>query len=185
MSAKPYTAGHDGLIRIASKECDVVHVYVSLSDRKKPNEFPIYGSDMEKIWKIYIENSLPSNVEVIYGGSPIRKIYEEMGFASENNSQDTYVIYSDPTDLSQNFPIKSIDKYAKNLYDNNLIILRPVDRSETLEISGTKMRSYLKTGNQSEFISGLPKGLDGPEVWSILKKNETLLRDYITSVING
>ena len=54
MSAKPFHAGHDGLVRMAAGECDAVHLYVSLSDRKRPGEIPILGSDMQIIWTRYI-----------------------------------------------------------------------------------------------------------------------------------
>ena len=47
MSAKPYHTGHDGLVRIAASENDEVLLFVSISDRKRPGEMPLLGSDMK------------------------------------------------------------------------------------------------------------------------------------------
>ena len=38
MSAKPYHAGHDGLVRWAANENDIVYLFVSLSDRNLPSK---------------------------------------------------------------------------------------------------------------------------------------------------
>ena len=51
VSAKPYHAGHDGLVRIASKENDEVHLLVSITDRSRPGEMKIDGGTMFGIWK--------------------------------------------------------------------------------------------------------------------------------------
>lgn len=170
MSGKPVHAGHYRLIEIAAKENDEVLVFVSTSDRKRPGELIIKGDDMLKIWKLYIEPSLPNNVTVEYGGSPIRKVWETLGEANEEGSDDTYVIYSDPEDMQNNFPPGSFEKYAPDLYNRRQIVLEPIHRSSTINISGTKMRSFLVKGEMEEFIDHLPKPVQGHgrEIWNIL-----------------
>jgi ATP sulfurylase len=168
MSAKPFHAGHAGLISWAAKENDEVHLYVSLSDRKRPGELVILGSDMEQIWKKYIEQSLPKNVRVSYGGSPVANVYKELGEANESGSSDEFTIYADPEDLSQNYPEKSLDKYAGNLYHNGQIILKPIQRSQTVNVSGTKMRQYLAVGDKESFVANLPTNIDRDAVWELL-----------------
>lgn len=170
-SYKPYHAGHDAVIRLASKECDKVRVFVSLSDRKRPGEVPVKGSDMQTIWKNHIEPSLPPNVTVEYVSQPVRSVYEALGKANEAGSNDEYALYSDPTDLSQNFPEKNFMKYAGNLYASGKIIPRAVQRSETVDVSGTKMRDFLAKGDQASFIRNMPKTLNGKAVWDILSKS--------------
>jgi citrate lyase ligase-like protein len=162
MSAKPFTAGHDGLVRIACKENDEVHLYVSLSDRDN-----ISGGAMAKVWKELIEPTLPANVKVTYGGSPVGNVYKELGEANEAGSQDIFSVYSDPTDLGRNF--KSLERYAGNLTQAGQIILRGIERSSTVEVSGTEMRGYLASGNKDAFVSKLPTGLDGDKVWHVLR----------------
>ena len=41
MAAKPYHAGHDGLVRIAASENDEVLLFVSTSDRTRKGEMCI------------------------------------------------------------------------------------------------------------------------------------------------
>ena len=210
MSAKPYTAGHDGLVRLAARECDDVHLYVSTSDRARSGEVPILGSDMSKIWQKYIEPTLPENVEVVYGGSPIGKVWEELGQASETDdpgSSATYVLYADPDDMALNFSEQQLKKYAPNLGKHDKIERRPVKRTETVNISGTQMRHYLETSDKDKFVAGLPRNVNGNAIWNILSStaknppkvkktakartpkkkpvDETLLRSYVAAIIRG
>lgn len=100
MAAKPYHAGHDGLVRIASEENDEVLLFVSTSDRTRKGEMPIYGADMKRIWDDYIEPTLPDNVEVVYGGVPVQQVYAEIEAAeSTGDPTVTYKIYSDDEDI--------------------------------------------------------------------------------------
>lgn len=165
MSTKPLHAGHYGLIMIAVKECDEVHLYVSTSDRARPGEIPILGSDMLKIWKQYIEPTLPSNVRVTYGGSPIGNIYKELGDADKAHDKDTYVLYSDPEDMEVNFSDATLKKYCPNLKT----VKRPVQRTETVNVSGTKMRQFIEKGDMKSFIKNMPKNVDARAIWDILK----------------
>lgn len=200
MSAKPYHAGHDGLVRLAAKENDEVHLYVSTSDRDE-----VSGQAMAEIWKTQIEPTLPGNVQVTYGGSPVLNAFKDIGKASEENSPDTYQIYSDPEDASANFGEDKLAKYAANLYNAGRVKTRPVERTSTVNVSGTKMREFLKTGDKKSFLKFMPKGLDGNYVWDTLLaakpqpkakpakkpaakkavKGEALLRSYVRNVLKG
>jgi hypothetical protein len=155
---------------------------VSLSDRKRPGELTILGSDMEAIWKRYLQPILPKNVMVTYGGSPVRKIYEFLQESDEKGSDNIFQIYGDPTDISQNFPTKNMLRYVENLWKNDQIILRKVSREGGIDISGTKMREFLSNGLK------LPSPLKDDqreEIWNLLSraKNEQLIRNYILEII--
>jgi hypothetical protein len=188
MSGKPVTAGHWSLIETAAKENDLVKVYVSLSDRKRPGELTILGSDMETIWKRYLQPILPKNVMITYGGSPVRKIYEFLQESDEKGSDNIFQIYGDPTDISQNFPAKNMLRYVENLWKNDQIILRKVSREGGIDISGTKMREFLSNGLKETFKEYLPSPLKDDqreEIWNLLSraKNEQLIRNYILEII--
>lgn len=188
MSGKPVTAGHWSLIETAAKENDLVKVYISLSDRKRPGELTILGSDMETIWKRYLQPILPKNVMVTYGGSPVRKIYEFLQESDEKGSDNIFQIYGDPTDISQNFPTKNMLRYVENLWKNDQIILRKVSREGGIDISGTKMREFLSNGLKETFKEYLPSPLKDDqreEIWNLLSraKNEQLIRNYILEII--
>lgn len=185
-SFKPFHKGHYALVRMASQENDEVHLFVSLSDRKRKGEFPVVGSDMERIWRDVLEPILPGNVAVTYGGSPVGNVYEELGLANEAQSQDTFTIYADPQDLSQNFPEKSLNKYAGYLWTNGQINLSPIERTQTAGVSGGKMRQYLASGDKQSFLANVPEGADGEAMWRILSRSvtgESLLREFITRAI--
>lgn len=174
------------LIRTAAAENDTVKLYVSVSDRKRKGELPISGEHMSLIWQKYIEPSLPDNVEVEYGGSPIRKAYEFLGSENEAGSEDTYTIYSDPVDMSRSFPEASLEKYMGDLYAKGRIVLEPVQRSETIDVSGTQMRQWLSDGDMTSFIANLPAILQphGEEIWNMLAPMaEALFRGYVRQLI--
>lgn len=201
MSGKPVHAGHWGLIMMASKKCAEVHLYVSTSDRSRPGEITILGSDMQKIWSEQLEPKLPNNVVVTYGGSPVANVYKELGDANESGSSDVFFIFSDPEDAAKNFPEKSLIKYAGNLWANKQIKLMPIERSQTVNVSGTKMREYLASGNKAAFVANLPIEVDRDAIWNILSqsvatatpikiapkkkvtKSETLVRRYVSLII--
>ena len=170
MSAKPYHGGHDGLVRVAAAENDTVKLYVSTSDRKRKGELPISGAAMAEIWERFIIPSLPGNVDVELGGVPIRKVYEFLGAENEAGSEDTYTIYGDPTDVNRNFPPGSLEKYMPELYAKGRIQLEPVQRTATVDVSVTKMRQWLESGDKESFIAHLPEPLQahGDEVWQML-----------------
>lgn len=168
MSAKPYTAGHDGLVRIASRECDEVHLFVSTSDRYRPGEAAVTGVDMKKLWDRYIEASLPKNVTVTYGGSPVANVFKALDTAGKSGSENTYVVYSDPQDAATNFPEQVLQKYGRELFDKGQVQVRPVKRTETVDVSGTKLRQALASGDKASFMKGLPPVLQRDDVWNML-----------------
>lgn len=207
MSGKPVHSGHVGLIKIAASECDQVKLYVSISDRARPGEVVILGADMQEIWTTELEKIMPRNVAITYGGSPIANAFKEIGEASKEGSADTYVLYADDIDLQQNFPDASLKKYAETLFAAGQIEKRPVKRTETVNVSGTKMREYLSAGDSASFIKNLPNGINGKHVWSILHarvknppqvkatskakvpkkpvKSEQLIRSFVEETLKG
>ncbi len=46
--------------------------------------------------------------------------------------------------------------------------LRPVERSSTVNVSGTKMRKWLEDGDKEAFVKNLPSSIDKDAVWDIL-----------------
>ena len=187
ISAKPYHAGHDSLVRLAANENDQVNLYVSTSDRVRPDEFGISGETMQTIWWDYIEPTLPSNVVPDYGGVPVAKVYAELEKAEAEDSQDTYTIYSDEEDI-QKYTDQNLEKSAPTLFANGQIKKRGVSRSETVQVSGTEMRELLEDDDIIGFISLLPKAIQshGEEIFELLRNDvvsEALLREYIKKLL--
>lgn len=190
MSAKPFHAGHDSLIRLACGECEMVQVFVGLDDRTRPGELPIYGKDMETIWKTYIEKSLPGNcMPPIYtkGNSPVNEMMKFLEKMEKEGSDDTYVVYSDAEDIKK-YTDKMLIRYMPTLLAAGQIQRRGVDRNETINVSGTKMRQFISSGNVKSFTDFLPLALQphAQKIYDILSKNtisEKLLKRYVKSVI--
>lgn len=172
MAAKPYHAGHDSLIRLACRECEMVQVFVSLSNRERPGELPIYGKDMEVIWKKYIEKSLPGNcMPPIYtmNSSPIGDMMKFLERVEKEGSEDTFVIYSDLEDIKK-YTDKMLMPYMPTLLAAGQVQRRGVDRNETVNVSGTKMRQFISTGDVVEFSKFLPPALQShaQEIYTML-----------------
>ena len=192
MSAKPYHAGHHALVESAAAENDEVRVFVSLSDRKRPGEMPIMGSDMRMVWSKYIEPALPGNVRVEYdGGTPVQRVYSELELAEKDGSADVFTVYADPVDTSRNFPEKNRQRYFPEIYARGQVIFAAEEnpamftRGEgTPDVSGTKMRAALATGDFETFQRGMPAGVDAMAVFNALRPKtmaEVMLRALIRS----
>ena len=162
-SYKPLHAGHYAVIQLVAKENDRALLFVSTSDRDN-----VSGQAMAKIWKEQIEPTLPDNVEVTYGGSPVGNVWKTLGEADKAGSTDTFVIYSDDVDVEANYPDDMLIKYAPDLFGSGQIVRRPVKRSSTVNISGGKMREFLASGDKKSFLKYLPKQIDGNAVWDTL-----------------
>lgn len=172
MAAKPYHAGHDGLVRIAAEENDEVLLFVSTSDRTRKGEMPIFGVDMKRVWDDYIEPSLPGNVQVVYGGIPVQHVYEELENAEVARDRvTTFRIYSDTEDVLK-YTDASLSKSAPRLFSRGQIERRGVDRNETVNVSGTKMREYMANGDVKNFKKFLPNEIRqyASEILGILTK---------------
>ena len=189
MAGKPVHAGHWGLIQIAANENDSVKVFASTGDR----DF-IRGVDMMQVWQDYLIPALPGNVEVVFVPVPVKSVYDELQAGESSRSKDTYVIYSDEEDILK-YKDESLKKNAPNLRKKKQIELRGVSRTETVNVSGTKMREYLAAGDFKAFAKFLPAAVrqHAKEIVNILtskpanKKNvkEAILRRYIAELLLG
>ena len=179
MAAKPYHAGHHSLVETAAAENDQVLLYISLSDRKRKGELTIRGEDMERIWKEEIEKILPGNVTPVYGGIPVRKVYEILGDAEEKLSMGVeppvYTVYSDPIDTGRNYPAGSRAKYFPTVASEGYVKFAGEETPEaftrgegTPDVSGTKMRAALQCGDEAAFAEGLPTGVDKVKIFNML-----------------
>jgi len=193
IAAKPYHAGHHALVTMAAGENDVVFLFVSTSDRKRKGEMPILGADMLRVWREHLEPILPPNVTVEYGGSPVQKVYVTLGDAEGLLSDDVWTVYSDPEDTAANFPERNREKYFPRLHAAGQVVFAAEEdpgrftRGEgTPDVSGTKMRAAIASGDVEAFRRGMPRGVDADAVLDILRPKsmgEALLRAYVRSLL--
>jgi hypothetical protein len=169
LSAKPYHIGHHAMVEDAASRCDVAILVVSLKDRKRKGEFPIYGTDMALIWRDHLEKVMPNNVRVVYtiDKSPVKKVYEILGNSEETKQSTKFQIFSGFEDVNNNFPDEQIQKNFPYLMQNALVEKVGVPRH--FGISGTKMRDYCSERNFRDFASNLPPHCDALSIWNILQ----------------
>jgi hypothetical protein len=170
LAAKPITRGHVELIRLARRENDTVTVFVSTKDRVRPGELPVYAKDMKELWAA-MWTHLPG-VCVWYVENPVRSIYELVGKESELQSKlpNKYAIYGRLEDVCNNFPDKSLEKYAKYLYDQKAVVRREVSHEETVDTRGEWARAAVLAGNREEFDRLIPEEISN-RTWEILSAN--------------
>ena len=193
MAAKPYHAGHHWLVEKAASENDRVIVFVSVSDRVRKGEQPVYGKDMQRVWQEELEPIMPGNVEVRYGGAPVQKVYQEIGDGALAETTDTYFVYSDATDTVRNYPEKNRIKYMEPLYGQGQVRFPAEEnpgqftRGEgSPDVSGTAMRQAIQSCDIEAFRQGLPDGVNAENVYGILCGNtqEAILRLYVRELIS-
>ena len=176
MAGRPVHSGHFGLIEHAARQNDQVIVYVLVSDRKRKGQIPISGADMKHIWHTYLESIMPNNAEIEYGGSPVFKIYDQLGTENERleaGDEDiaVYTVYSDPEDLAKNFPPDKREKYMGTMWTEGYVKFQEITRTSTVDVSGTKMREMLANGDEEQFKKFLPDPLNDQartKIWQIL-----------------
>jgi hypothetical protein len=194
VSAKPYHAGHHALVTRAAGENDQVILYVSTSDRKRKGQIPILGADMQRVWQEELEPIMPGNVSIEYGGSPVRNVYVELERADQANSDDVYVVYSDPVDTARNYPEPNRMKNFGDLYSRgNVLFAAEEDPAAftrgvgTPDVSGTAMRAALESCDIEAFRAGMPPGVDAENIRNILCPGvqERTLRNYVHAILVG
>lgn len=171
---KPFTKGHYFLVEQAAEKADKVMLLVSTSNRSRTGELPIFwDGQMENVWEQYLSKIMPSNVEVIYVKNPTQSTYQILGDAeNDENDHNTYILFGDKEDVPKYYPDERLKKYFPRLMENDQIEKMAFERSENIDISGTKMRNYVVDGNVEEFTAGLPTPVQryGQEIFDILRK---------------
>jgi nicotinamide mononucleotide adenylyltransferase len=163
-SFKPYHAGHDALIRLASSENDDVLVFASTADRPRKGELLIQGDKMRIVMEKFVKPSLNllGNVRVIYADSPVTPVtmvFNTLNRAEQNYSHDMYTIYSDSKDIER-FTHVNLRKQAPNLFDRGQIIRKGIKRgTKTPNVSGADMRRFIMTNDVEMFSKMLPEGI--------------------------
>jgi len=160
IAGKPLHIGHWKLIELAAKQNDAVVIYTSSSDRVRKGEFPIKGDDFVRFWTDFFIPVLPKNVKVKFVDSPVRSVMHELGWFEQTLSQDNADVpvvnlYSDSEDIESNFKDEDLKKYP-NLLALDKIKKVGVKRTDTVNVSGTKMREFLTNGDKEEFFKYLP-----------------------------
>ena len=141
----------------------------------KAGEIPIFGEDMQYIWENILFDELEFSRNVMFftvasgaHPSPIRNIHEvceamlqegvvDVPFLDQSVDVEdmTVSIYSDLNDIRDNYDMTNMTQMYGGLMSRQISLVG-VSRSDTVDISGTKMRELLRTGQLQEFKAFLP-----------------------------
>ena len=176
VSAKPYHAGHHYLIETAASLNEKIIVFASTSDRHRKGEFAVSGDVMHNIWVSEILRILPDNVEVVFGGSPVRKVYEIIGESCEDiSSSDSFTIYSDVVDTKQNYSTQQREKYMNPLWSDGRVSFAAESMPESFirgagapDIRAEDVRRHLQNRDFVSFCESMPPALNSYACWTKL-----------------
>lgn len=177
VSGKPIHDGHWRVIDLATKECDEVLVLTSTSGRDE-----LQPGVMIDAWRAVLEpqfhRDYPNATLLITSESPFGLAIDKMRELKDIVSE--FIFYADDEDIRGKY---SQDRMSAALKDQTAIEkFRPrmVPRSETAQISGTKMREFLKNNDRENFDSFAPHTLS-PEMkeryWKILRNEYGKVQD--------
>ena len=169
MAGKPVHLGHWKLIEIAAKENEKVLVYVGYKGRFKKGEYPIEGQQMIEVWNEILKKYLPNNVSIKFVDSPVSNIrYLLLDLNNDAENSPVVSIYSDVDDI-QKYDLTELNAKYSNIGGLSKIKLKGVDRSSTVDISGTKMREFLQTNDKTSFLNYLPpiSTEDKERIWNL------------------
>lgn len=194
IAGKPLHIGHWKLIEKAANENDRVVVYTSSADRAKKGEFPIRGDDFVKFWADIFSPALPKNVKVKFVDSPVRSVMHELSWLEQTATQDgtnvpTVSLYSDKDDVDANFKDEDLKRYP-TLSASGKIKKVGVDRTSTVNVSGTKMREFLAAGDKDSFVKNLPpvSTASKEKIWTTLLahgQEKSLSEKIVEELVNS
>ena len=169
VAGKPVHEGHWQMIGRAARECDEALIITSTSGR---DELP--PGVMIDAWKAVLEpqfhRDYPNATLIITPDSPLQLSIDKM--RQLKDVVNKFVFYSDDVDARGKYAIDKLTDMLRDPTAAQKLQSMPVPRSETIQISGTKMREFLAADDRASFDRFVPQTLDSDmkdKYWSILK----------------
>jgi hypothetical protein len=177
VSGKPIHDGHWKVIDIATKECDEVLVITSTAGR---DELP--AGVMIDAWRVVLEpqfhRDYPNATLLITSESPVSLAIDKM--RELKNIVSSFIFYADDEDIRGKYSPDRMSAAIKDPVAIEKLRPRAVPRIETTQISGTRMREFLKNDDRNSFDNFVPHSLS-PEMkekyWKILKNEYGNVQD--------
>lgn len=180
---KPFTSGHFFLLESASRENDLVHLFVSKKDRLRSGQHPITWDQMKQVWNILRKRkAIPENVEVHFSDNPTTEQFEilDAAEADASNTDNVYYVYADAKDIKRYDNPRIKERTLPRLYSNHQLIFKAFERSSGVDVSGTKVRQALADGNLEAFVEMMPGPVrqQGYQIFKILGGRESEQENY-------
>lgn len=169
VAGKPVHEGHWRMIERATRECDEALIITSTAGR---DELP--PGVMIDAWKVVLEpqfhRDYPNATLIITPESPLHFACDKM--RELKNVVRSFVFYSDDVDARDKYARSKLDKMLWDPLAIEKLQVMPVPRSETIQVSGSEMRQFLKSDDRESFDRYVPQTLNQEmkdTYWSILK----------------
>jgi len=169
VAGKPVHEGHWQMIGRAAKECDEALIITSTAGR---DELP--PGVMIDAWKAVLEpqfhRDYPNATLIITSESPLHLAIDKMRQMKDVVSK--FVFYSDDEDARGKYSKQKLTDMMRDPVAASKFQQMPVPRSETIQISGTRMRQFLAADDRASFDRYVPQTLNQEmkdRYWSILK----------------
>ncbi len=164
IAAKPYHIGHHMVMQKASKECDKAILIISLLDREN-----VSGTDMAIIWRDHIIPTLPENVSTIFlESSPVSHVFHILKLRNDDPlSEYSFTIYGDENDIKK-YEYDKLSSVCPRLLESGGINIAGIPRNKTVNISGTKMRSFISQNDFESFKKFIPEEINAQKIFEIL-----------------
>lgn len=169
VAGKPVHEGHWQMIGRAARECDEALIITSTSGR---DELP--PGVMIDAWKAVLEpqfhRDYPNATLIITPDSPLQLAIDKM--RQLKDVVNKFVFYSDDEDARGKYSREKLADMMRDPVAASKFQQMPVPRSETIQISGTRMRQFLAADDRESFDRYVPQTLDSDmkdKYWSILK----------------
>jgi hypothetical protein len=192
MAAKPFHAGHQALLDSAEEDGnELIIVYLSTGGRED-----VSSSAMVPLWKKYYLPAIQSRygdkvvIRFTKGSSPMYELRSAITNLVRQSDETVVSLYGDPSDAAER--VDNIINNEKNAIDlRGRLIAKSIPRELSGDISGTKMREYLSSGQKDLFTQNLPDFLSDDakiSIWNSLSssrssKNENLLKSFVRLVL--
>lgn len=177
VAGKPVHDGHWRMIDLARRECDEAIIITSTAGR---DELP--AGVMIDAWKEVLEpqfhHDYPNATLIISSESPLQLAIDKM--RQLKGIVNKFVFYADDEDTRGKYAIDKLRDRVRDPAVMEKLVQRPVQRTETVDISGTRMRSFLKADDRESFDNYAPHTLS-PDMkdkyWRILKGTYGSIKD--------
>lgn len=176
VAGKPVHDGHWKMIRRATA-CDEAIIITSSAGR---DELP--AGVMIDAWKEVLEPQFHKDFSnatlIISSESPLSIAVNKIRSLKDVVSQ--FFFFSDDEDAAGKYSVDKIAGMVKDPSAMEKFVQVPVPRSQTVQISGTQVRNFLKNNDRESFDMFVPQTLSNEmkdKYWSILKNEHGQIKD--------
>ena len=171
---KPPHRGHFDYVNKIAKRPDVDEVIILIS----PVDYPeVSNSQSLQIWNKYLKEGEPNiSAKIADYRSPVQAVYEFVADPKNASDGDTVLLIKSSKDVGDT-RFDRAQSYAERTNPGvkvEDIVEDPVESPDGVIYSARDMRSAITNNDKDLFLSYVPPGSEGDEVWDLLTQEKGL-----------